>query len=361
MFREESNTWQSAVNENELLESLFSNTSTSSILASQTPPSSSPQLQRWNDQQQQQQQKQQKQSIFVKREFEINQQLDEQYLSSLDSKEFQDYVDQLRQKRRLNEDEEGIIKRVNKKIHNRESARKSRQTKKENCIELDTQILALSQQSQSLKEEANVLYSLNQQIRSEIAFSENLIASNPYFSNLYRKTAMELQKNSSSQPLSPTQYQLLLQKHKQQPQLQQNQQQQQQQPQQQQPQIKQEQNTIKQENQLKRGLLSASLEDILAFDKLNNDMKSPLNSTMTSTPSSLSKEECNSSSNNSTIVISPAAIPPLRIDQNQYNINSPQYDIEMEVTTPRNCEEMSGVQESCSSVSYSPIKQEVNT
>jgi len=136
------------------------------------------------------------QPLVVKEENPVA--FDEEYLVSLDSETFQNYVHQLRQRRILTSNEEVIVKRLVKKIKNRESARKSRQAKKEVSQELDEQVQRLIQQTQSLKLEASSLYAINQQIKNEISFSEKLIASNPYLSKLYAKTWSDLQNMTKS-------------------------------------------------------------------------------------------------------------------------------------------------------------------
>jgi DNA-directed RNA polymerase specialized sigma54-like protein len=89
--------------------------------------------------------------ITVKNEF------DEEYLVTLDSDTFQDYVQQIRKRRSLTRNEEQIVKRLVKKIKNRESARKSRQAKKEISQELDEQVVKLTEQAQSLKLVCNII------------------------------------------------------------------------------------------------------------------------------------------------------------------------------------------------------------
>jgi hypothetical protein len=113
---------------------------------------------------------------------------DEDYLVALDSDTFQDYVDKLRHRRALTKNEELLFKKLYKKIKNRESARKSRQAKKEISQELDEQVLILTQKEQQLQLEIAALLAVNQQIKSEISFTEKLIASNPFLSKLYSKT-----------------------------------------------------------------------------------------------------------------------------------------------------------------------------
>lgn len=77
--------------------------------------------------------------------------IDEEYLVTLDSDTFQDYIHQIRKQRSLTRNEEQIVKRLVKKIKNRESARKSRQAKKEISQELDEQVLKLTEQTQNMK------------------------------------------------------------------------------------------------------------------------------------------------------------------------------------------------------------------
>jgi len=112
----------------------------------------------------------------------------EEYLVTLDYDSFQDYVLQVRKRRSLTRAEEESVKRLIKKMKNRESARKSRLAKKEISQELDEQVGKLTDQTHSLKLEVAALYATNQQIKNEISFSEKLIASNPFLSNLYAKT-----------------------------------------------------------------------------------------------------------------------------------------------------------------------------
>jgi len=106
-------------------------------------------------------------------------------LAALDSDAFQEYVDRLESLRKLTSAELNEIKKIRRRIHNRESARKSRQEKREWTDDLDEKIKALTDQLHQTKLEVASLAAENQSLRNEIAFSYHLIANNPVLSQLY--------------------------------------------------------------------------------------------------------------------------------------------------------------------------------
>lgn len=72
-------------------------------------------------------------------------------VDSVDSITFESFVAELRNFRSLSTAEESLVKRVTKKIKNRESARKSRQAKKDHNADLETRVSDLVDQTQDLK------------------------------------------------------------------------------------------------------------------------------------------------------------------------------------------------------------------
>jgi hypothetical protein len=106
-------------------------------------------------------------------------------LAALDSDSFQEYVDRLESVRKLTSAELNEVKKIRRRIHNRESARKSRQEKREWTDDLDEKIKALTDQLHQTKLEVASLAAENQSLRNEIAFSYHLIANNPVLSQLY--------------------------------------------------------------------------------------------------------------------------------------------------------------------------------
>jgi len=109
-------------------------------------------------------------------------------VASVDSVVFESFVSELKNFRALTGAEEAMIKRVTKKIKNRESARKSRQAKKDHNADLETQVSDLDDQNNELKQTMSALESENRAIRNEITFTENLITQNPLLSKLYQMT-----------------------------------------------------------------------------------------------------------------------------------------------------------------------------
>jgi len=117
----------------------------------------------------------------------------ESELVQMDSKGFEDYVSETRRHRPLSRDEEELAKKMLKKIKNRESARKSRQAKKEHTVGLSEQVDELTNQVQALKIEAATLTAANYQIKQEISFTEALILANPVLAKLYADKCQQQQ------------------------------------------------------------------------------------------------------------------------------------------------------------------------
>lgn len=72
-------------------------------------------------------------------------------VDTVDSITFESFIAELRNFRSLSSAEELFIKKVTKKIKNRESARKSRQAKKDHNADLETRVNDLVDQTQELK------------------------------------------------------------------------------------------------------------------------------------------------------------------------------------------------------------------
>jgi len=106
-------------------------------------------------------------------------------LDPVDSTTFEAFINEIRNFRSLTTAEEALVKKLGKKIKNRESARKSRQAKKDHDAGLESLVLDLEETTQALKIQAATLESENRQIRGEITFTENLISSHPVLSKLY--------------------------------------------------------------------------------------------------------------------------------------------------------------------------------
>jgi len=106
-------------------------------------------------------------------------------LTALDSDTFEDYVNRLESLRKLSSAEQNEVKKMRRRIHNRESARKSRQDKRDHTDLLDIRIRQLTDQLHETKLEVASLASENQLLRNEIAFSYHLITNNPILSQLY--------------------------------------------------------------------------------------------------------------------------------------------------------------------------------
>lgn len=143
-------------------------------------------------------------------------------VDAVDSNTFESFLAGLRNFRSLSSSEELFVKKVTKKIKNRESARKSRQAKKDHNADLETRVSDLVDLTQELKivrlvslhlvhpsQQVATLESENRQIRNEISFTENLIISHPLLSKLYFMSAQRFplstkpEANVSSQPGRP--------------------------------------------------------------------------------------------------------------------------------------------------------------
>jgi hypothetical protein len=72
-------------------------------------------------------------------------------VDTVDSMTFDGFISELRNFRALSSAEESLVKRVTKKIKNRESARKSRQAKKDHNADLETRVSDLVDLTQDLK------------------------------------------------------------------------------------------------------------------------------------------------------------------------------------------------------------------
>jgi len=106
-------------------------------------------------------------------------------LSNLDSETFEDYCARLSAVRKLSSADLNEIKKIKRRIHNRESARKSRAEKRDHTDVLDQQVKALTDQLHATKLEMASLQAQNASLRNEIAFSYRLISESPVLSSLY--------------------------------------------------------------------------------------------------------------------------------------------------------------------------------
>jgi len=119
-------------------------------------------------------------------------------VDSVDSTAFESFVTELKNFRQLTGAEEAMVKRVTKKIKNRESARKSRQAKKDHNADLESKVNDLSDQNQDLKLQMAALESENRTIRNEITFAETLITQHPFLSKLYHMALAQRDGNTNN-------------------------------------------------------------------------------------------------------------------------------------------------------------------
>jgi len=121
-------------------------------------------------------------------------------LTALDSETFQEYISRLESLRKLTSAEQNEIKKMKRRINNRESARKSRQEKRDFTDHLDEKIRLLTDQLHQTKLEMASLAAENMSLKNEIAFSYNLIAANPVLRQLYAdlKEKHEAKRSSTS-------------------------------------------------------------------------------------------------------------------------------------------------------------------
>lgn len=124
-------------------------------------------------------------------------------LASLDSRRFGAYIMLVQQSRTLTESEKNDVRKIRRRINNRESARRSRKEKKTQTKALQEQIELLTHQLSETKlvrilarfalfsciltrKECATLAESNRQIRTEITFTYTLIQSNPVLLELFR-------------------------------------------------------------------------------------------------------------------------------------------------------------------------------
>jgi len=134
-------------------------------------------------------------------------------LTALDSDTFDDFIARIEAVRKLSSAEVMEVKKMKRRIANRESARKSRQEKREHTDLLDQQIRQLTDELHATKLEVASLAAQNVSLRSEIAFSYHLIAANPVLAQLYadlkhkheqRRSSAAASSSSSSSSSSST-------------------------------------------------------------------------------------------------------------------------------------------------------------
>jgi hypothetical protein len=106
-------------------------------------------------------------------------------LVNLDSDQFHEYVSEVERGRPLSRAEQQLSRTLKRRILNRESARRSRQERKDQVGIMEERIDALARELQETKLEAAQLTATNAAMRDEIAFSRRLIRSNPVLAQLY--------------------------------------------------------------------------------------------------------------------------------------------------------------------------------
>jgi len=106
-------------------------------------------------------------------------------LTALDSETFDEFVAALEEYRKLPAGEVAELKKMKRRIHNRESARRSRQDKRDHTGQLADQVQALTDQLNEMRLEVASLEAANRELQSEIAFSSQLIRSSPVLAQLF--------------------------------------------------------------------------------------------------------------------------------------------------------------------------------
>jgi len=113
----------------------------------------------------------------------VKQHVDE--ITALDSEHFDEFVRRLEQTRKLPASELNELKKMKRRIHNRESARRSRQDKRDTSSHLEEQVRNLTAQLNEMRLEVATLQANNSQLQNEIEFSSQLIRSSPVLSKLF--------------------------------------------------------------------------------------------------------------------------------------------------------------------------------
>jgi len=126
-------------------------------------------------------------------------------LTALDSDTFDQFVAALEQVRKLSSAELSELKKMKRRIHNRESARRSRQDKRDHTGLLEDQVRQLADQLNEMRLEVASLHAANSQLQSEIAFSTQLIRSSPVLSQLFadlraKHTAARAEQQQQEEP-----------------------------------------------------------------------------------------------------------------------------------------------------------------
>jgi len=106
-------------------------------------------------------------------------------LTALDSEQFDEFVARLSAHRKISAAEQAELKKMKRRIHNRESARRSRQDKRDHTDHLEEQIRHLNRQLAEMRLEVATLQASNSQLKNEIEFSSQLIRSSPVLSQLF--------------------------------------------------------------------------------------------------------------------------------------------------------------------------------
>lgn len=106
-------------------------------------------------------------------------------LTALDSEHFDEFVSRLEASRKVSAAEHSELKKMKRRIHNRESARRSRQDKRDHAGHLEEQVRHLADQLAEMRLEVATLQAANSQLKNEIEFSSQLIRSSPVLSQLF--------------------------------------------------------------------------------------------------------------------------------------------------------------------------------
>lgn len=106
-------------------------------------------------------------------------------LTALDSATFDHFVQRLAAARKITTLEQAELKKMKRRIHNRESARRSRQDKRSHAGALEEQVRALTDQLNEMKLEVATLSAANSQLQNEIEFSTQLIRASPILAQLF--------------------------------------------------------------------------------------------------------------------------------------------------------------------------------
>jgi chromosome segregation ATPase len=108
-------------------------------------------------------------------------------LVALDSASFKEYIKSVRSTRPLSSEENTLVKKINRRINNRESARRSRKEKREITDALESQIQTLNDDLDELRMANATQAAQNAQLRDEIQYSYQLINSNPTLARMYNE------------------------------------------------------------------------------------------------------------------------------------------------------------------------------